>query len=687
MPTADPEAVPKRRLVALYVALALVFGAAATTALLLGDDERPAEAIAGGYTVQRGADCFGTNFDLTQSGEFIQLGNPDDTLSGDLRLERRRLHGEVKCVDGRKGELSAVVTGPTDLVGTFQGQPLRAAQGHPPPVAGARPPRAPHSLGGSYRIEPASRCLGRAIELDHDGDTSVVVDGKHRTRGRLSYRDGRLAGRVTCRRGGAATVAGHVRGRELQLTIRPAAPRARKAAPQVPEAVQAEKAAAAKQRTFTHTLTAFLLAIAIVMLAARALGVVAVRLGQPRVMGEIVAGILLGPTLLGALLPGVQTWLFPTDVIPFIGVAANLGLVFYMFLVGLEIDLSRLRGRIAQAAAISNTSVALPLALGMLAAVPLFSLLGATEDFGAFALFMGVAMSITAFPVLARILAERRMLKRPVGAIALACAAIDDVTAWFLVAVATAVATTSSDPEEVLKIVGLALGFLLFMAFVARPLLARVSDAFDKSGGRVPEGWIAVIFAGVLLSAYATERIGIAVIFGAFVMGLVMPRHAELTEDVTHRIQDIVVILLLPLFFAYTGLRTDVGLLDQGELWLITLGLIGIAIFGKFAGAAVAAKLSGFDSKSAAVIGVLMNTRGLTELIVLNIALDQGVISQTLFTMLVIMALVTTFMAGPLLKLLDPRNELGDPEAEPPDHLGAPRLRWWPGRVAHPKRR
>ncbi len=270
---------------------------------------------------------------------------------------------------------------------------------------------------------------------------------------------------------------------------------------------------------------------------------------------------------------------------------ANLGLIFYMFLVGLELDVSQLRGRVGQAAAISNASVAFPMVLGMAAAVPTYALVAPDQEFVAFALFMGVAMSITAFPVLARILVERRMLKRPVGALTMAAAAIDDVTAWFLIAVALAVAVAGS-ATEVAQTILLAVAFCLLMFLAIRPLIARVSDAYDEAG-RVPGSWIAAIFAGVLLSAFATETIGIALIFGAFVMGMVMPRHAELTEDVTGRIEDFVVILLLPLFFAYTGLRTNIGLLDRPELWLMTVALIGVAIGGKLLGAMLTARFTG----------------------------------------------------------------------------------------------
>ncbi len=406
----------------------------------------------------------------------------------------------------------------------------------------------------------------------------------------------------------------------------------------------------------------FFLAIAIVMLLARWAGSAMARIGQPRVMGEVLVGIALGPTLFGALLPRVQALLFPSDIIPFIGVVANLGLIFYMFLVGLEIDLSQLRGRIGQTAAISNTGVLVPMAAGVAIALPVYTLLGPPTKFAAFALFMGVAMSITAFPVLARILVERRMLKRPLGALTLAAAAIDDVSAWFLIAIASAVATAGT-ASGVARTILEAIAFCLAMALLARPLLARVSVAYDEAG-RVPGGWVAAIFAGVLLSAWITEEIGIALIFGAFIMGAIMPRHAGLTEDVTHRIEDFVAVLLLPLFFAYTGLKTNIGLIDRGSLVVITLVLITVAIACKFGGTFVASRVTGLGWRESAVVGTLMNTRGLTELIVLNLALEKGVLSPALFTMLVIMALVTTLMTGPALKLLDPRNTYGAPVGE-----------------------
>jgi Kef-type K+ transport system membrane component KefB/nucleotide-binding universal stress UspA family protein len=668
-PSSDPGEIstsaPKSRLTAFYVVLFLVTAAVSIAVVLVGKDREPQPEIAGGYDVTEENACLGTKFDIKQSGEFVNIRVPnEDTPSGKLRLkDRKNLTGDVKCVEGGTQDMKATVEGET-IAGTLGDEPFASEKKRDPPAGGAQDPRIPDSVAGEYRLQPRSPCLGGEIELEEKGGSErVEIISEDRALGEAEYREGKLTGDVACKNEdelGRFTLGGEAADRNINLSL---CSEGTDPCPS-PSGVGAggERLTAQKQREPGRTFAAFFIAIAVVMLVARLFGMAAVRLKQPRVMGEVVAGITLGPTILGLLLPDVQGALFPTDIIPFIGVVAQLGLIFYMFLVGLEIDPAQLRGRVGQAAAISNASVALPMMLGIAVALPVYELVGPDQKFIAFALFMGVSMSITAFPVLARILVERRMLKRPVGALALACAAIDDVTAWFLIALASAIAVAGSGADVIQTIV-LAIVFCLVMFFAVRPLVARVSDAYDEAG-RIPGGWIALIFAGVLLSAFTTEIIGIALIFGAFIMGGIMPRHAELTEDVTRRIEDFVVTLLLPLFFAFTGLRTDIGLLDRPILWLITVGLIIVAITGKLAGAYVAARLTGFKSKPAAVIGTLMNTRGLTELIVLNLALEKGVISEALFAMLVIMALVTTFMAGPILNLLDPNNELGAPVEE-----------------------
>jgi Kef-type K+ transport system membrane component KefB len=649
-----------RRLIAYYAVLLAAVVAVAIVVFSAGSGEKAQPAIAGGYDVAAGADCLGPQVDVRQSGQFVALQRPDGTVAGRVRLRNGRLTGTVKCLSGASGPIAVPVKpGQVTLAGTLAGKPLLAEFKRDPPAQGQLRPRPPTNVAGTYKSLPRSACLSGGFEMKGDG-SQVDLKGKRSTQGALTYErgTGKLAGPVTCADGSKATLSGQALNRDITIAV---------FAPGVDPKTgkPLERIDAAEQREFSKGVAAFLLAVVVVMLFARLMGATVARLRQPRVMGEVLAGILLGPTVLGLIAPDLQRAIFPSDVIPFIGIVANLGLVFYMFLVGLEIDLSQLRGRLLQTAAISNTGVAVPMMAGLAIAVPIYKLVGPQSKggFTAFALFMGVAMSITAFPVLARILVERRMLKRPIGALALASAAIDDISAWFLIALATAVAT-SGGAGKVAQTIVLAIAFVAVMGLAVRPLLARVSVAYDEAG-RVPVAWITAIFAGILVAAFTTEQIGIALIFGAFVMGAIMPRKAGLTEDVTRRIEDMVVLLLLPLFFAFTGLKTNVLLIDRSELILITVVLVVVAIVCKFGGTLLAARITGIGWRDSAVLGTLMNTRGLTELIVLNLALEKGVISEALFAALVLMALITTFMAGPVLNLLDPKGELGEPvEAE-----------------------
>ncbi len=706
-----------RRLAVHYAVLALVSAGVAVFVFTSGASRHAQRQIAGGYDVSAASACLGAKIELTQSGRFVAIANAQSTLSGALKFANGRLSGAVHCVRGPSAQLAAHVAGGV-LAGSLGGLPVSAELKRDPPEPGAPKPLAPESVGGEYQLAPSSACLGSKMKLTQSGSTVKVVTSK-KPRGTLVYRAGVLTGAVACEHGGRRTVAGTAAGRALDLMLTPpagatgsagtsatgragtsatgragtgatkagppagtasgtannraAATGARAGAAAVPGATAAplpENISATKQRTAEETVVAFFIAVAIVMLFARLCGSLMPRIRQPRVMGEVLAGILLGPTLFGVLAPHLQAAIFASDIVPYIGVAANLGLIFYMFLIGLEVDLGQLRGRARMTFVVSNTALLVPLMLGMLVALPLYTLLAPEIRFAAFALFVGVSMSITAFPVLARIISERRMLKRPLGALALSAAAVDDVSAWFLIALATAVAGAGSG-VGVLETIGWAGVFCLGMAFVVRPIVARAAVAYDEAG-RLPGTWLTVIFAGVLLSAIATETIGIAVIFGAFVMGLAMPRHAGLSEDVTRRVEDFVLTLLLPLFFAYTGLRTNVALLDSGQLVAITVALSALAILGKYGGTLIAARVIRLPWRQSAVLGALMNTRGLTELIVLNLALSLGAISQALFTALVIMALVTTFMAGPLIRLLDPHNAYGEePEQELEGKLAA----------------
>jgi Kef-type K+ transport system membrane component KefB len=399
-----------------------------------------------------------------------------------------------------------------------------------------------------------------------------------------------------------------------------------------------------------------LLDVAIVITAARLMGRLFVRLRQPAVVGEILAGILLGPTLLG-LFPGdLHLVLFPTEVRPYLTVIAQIGLVLFMFIVGLEVDVSLIRDRRRTAMSVSLVSIALPFGLGALLAMSLHHnhgvVGGASVPFAAFALFLGVAMSITAFPVLARILAERGMHRTGTGVLALACAAIDDVVAWSLLAVVVAV-TVGSTFTGVALILGLTAVYVLVMFGVVRPLLSLLAGRY-RAIGRLTPDVLAILLIGVFLSAWATEKIGVHAIFGAFIFGALMPRgEPGLTRAVLERLEQVSVLVLLPVFFVIAGLQVDVRGLGVGGL--VELGLILlVAIGGKFLGAAAAARLQRVPNRQAAALGVLMNTRGLTEIVILQVGAQLGVLDPQLFTLMVIMALITTIMTEPLLRRVYP---------------------------------
>ncbi|SSC22030.1 K+/H+ exchanger, partial [Klenkia terrae] len=416
--------------------------------------------------------------------------------------------------------------------------------------------------------------------------------------------------------------------------------------------------------------------LAVIVVVARLVGRLAVRLGQPAVVGEIIAGIALGPSLLGALPGDLDQLLFPTDVRPYLNVLAQLGLVLFMFIVGLEVDLSFIRGRERVAFTVSAASILLPFGLGIgLAFVlhPRHDVVGGDAvGFVAFALFLGVAMSITAFPVLARILSERGMHRTPTGVLALACAAVDDVFAWALLAVVVAV-TVGGTFTGVAQILLLTVGFALVVFLVLRPLLRRLVERYEHHGRLTPD-MLALVLVGVLGSAFITEEIGIHFIFGAFLFGVAMPRTgaAALNREVLDRIEQVSVLLLLPVFFVVTGLGVDIGGLSARNLVELLLVLL-VAVAGKWIGASVAARSQGVPRRQATSLGVLMNTRGLTELVILNIGVGLGVLDGTMFTLLVVMAVVTTVMTAPLLRITyPPRAVQRDIEAAERAALGLP---------------
>jgi Kef-type K+ transport system membrane component KefB/nucleotide-binding universal stress UspA family protein len=388
------------------------------------------------------------------------------------------------------------------------------------------------------------------------------------------------------------------------------------------------------------------------------------------VIGEIFAGIMLGPSLFGLIAPGLAHSLFPAETMPYLNVLSQIGLIFFMFLIGLELNPKYLSGNLKTAILISNLSIIVPFASAFGLSFVLYPLVSNNHvNFAPFALFLGAAMSITAFPVLARIITENNLQGTRLGTLALTCAAVDDVTAWCILAVAIAVARHGSIDQQAILTIIESVVYIGFMFTVGRWFLKRLSKHHHRAG-RLSQLVLAIIYMGVVASALITEFIGIHLIFGAFLLGAVMPKDEELVRELAIKTEDFVLIFLLPIFFAYSGLKTQIGLLNSPNLWLLSALILLVAIGGKYTGAYVAARLSGIDKREASALGWLMNTRGLTELIVLNIGLELGVITPLLFTMLVIMALVTTFMTSPLLEWTYPKRlirlDIVESEAEIP---------------------
>lgn len=404
-----------------------------------------------------------------------------------------------------------------------------------------------------------------------------------------------------------------------------------------------------------HPAILVLLQVLIVIGLSRLMGLFCRQIKQPLVIGEIIAGIMLGPSLLGLIAPNVMTALFPAETLSYLNVLSQIGLIFFMFLIGLELNPKYLSGQLEKAVLISHVSIVVPFALGISTALILYPIVSNNGvSFTAFALFLGSALSITAFPVLARIITENNLQGTRLGTLALTCAAVDDVTAWCLLALAIAVTRTNSISGAFPTIIASIL-YIILMATAGQWLLRKLSIHYQRTG-RLSQWVLAWIYMGVVASALITELIGIHLIFGAFLLGAVMPKDPGLVREIAEKTEDFVLIFLLPIFFAYSGLRTEIGLLNRPELWLLCALVVGVAIIGKYVGTYVAARVSGIEKREASALGWLMNTRGLTELIVLNIGLSFGVISPLLFTLLVIMALVTTFMTSPLLEMTYPKE-------------------------------
>jgi Kef-type K+ transport system membrane component KefB len=398
----------------------------------------------------------------------------------------------------------------------------------------------------------------------------------------------------------------------------------------------------------------FLAALIAVIVLARLLALVLDRFGQPRVIAEVVAGIVLGPSLLGMVWPSAMEFLFPSAVLPILAMVAQLGIVLYMFLIGLHMNTSILRSRAQATVLISHVSIVFPFLLGAVLALLLYrDFAPSGSSFTSFSLFLGLSLAVTAFPVQARILTDRGIAETELGVIALSCAAADDVTAWCLLAIVVGV--TQGTVANAVATIVVAIVFIVLMLGVARPVTKKLFENDEWMRNPHVMTWIVV---AILASALITDEIGIHAIFGAFILGAIIPHDSPVADELRNKLEDLVTILLMPAFFAYTGVRTQLGLLTHWTDWLICGLIILAATVGKFGGTVIAARFSGLNWRMATSLGALMNTRGLMELIVLNIGLDLGVISPRLFTMMVLMALVTTFATTPVVNAISARSRL-----------------------------
>ncbi len=401
-----------------------------------------------------------------------------------------------------------------------------------------------------------------------------------------------------------------------------------------------------------HPLAILLAQIITIIVVARFFGWVFRKIGQPSVIGEIIAGIVLGPSLLGLYFPEFSIALFPIQSLGNLQFLSQIGLILFMFIIGMELDLKVLQNRAKEAIVISHASIVIPFALGIgLAYFVYYRFAPVGVAFLPFALFMGIAMSITAFPVLARIVQERGIHKTKLGAIVITCAAADDITAWCLLAAVIAIVKAGTFVSS-LYVIGLAIFYVIVMLFVVKPFLKKIGELYGTKDN-LSKPVVAIFFLILIISSYTTEIIGIHALFGAFMTGVIMPDITKFRNLFIEKVEDVSVILLLPLFFVYTGLRTEIGLINDPYLWKVTGFIILVAVIGKFFGSALAAKFVGQSWRDSFTIGALMNTRGLMELVVLNIGLDLKVLTPEVFTMMVIMALVTTFITGPTLNFIN----------------------------------
>ncbi|WDF48512.1 cation:proton antiporter [Chryseobacterium sp. KACC 21268] len=401
-----------------------------------------------------------------------------------------------------------------------------------------------------------------------------------------------------------------------------------------------------------HPLALLLAQIVTIIMVAKLFGWICVKLKQPSVIGEMIAGIVLGPSLVGLYFPEFSAFMFPKESLPNLQFLSQIGLILFMYIVGMELDLSVLRKKAHDAVVISHASIIFPFALGIGLSYFIYKEFAPEGvQFSSFALFIAIAMSITAFPVLARIVQERNLHKTKIGTIVITCAAADDITAWCILAAVIAIVKAGSFSGSVFVIL-MAVLYVFLMIKLVKPFLTRIAES-QKGKGFINKALVAVFFLVLIISSYATEVIGIHALFGAFMAGAIMPENVKFRNLFIEKVEDVALVLLLPLFFVFTGLRTQIGLLNDPYLWKIGGLIVLTAVIGKFVGSALTAKFLRISWKDSLTIGALMNTRGLTELIVLNIGYDLGVMGPELFAMMVIMALFTTFMTGPSLDLIN----------------------------------
>jgi Kef-type K+ transport system membrane component KefB len=408
-----------------------------------------------------------------------------------------------------------------------------------------------------------------------------------------------------------------------------------------------------------NVLLIVLIQMIVIVTSARLFGVVFRRMGQPQVCGEIAAGLILGPSVFGGLFPNLFQIVFDPSVGQVFAILSQIGLILLMFLIGLEFDFGHLVDGRRTAVSVSAVGVILPFGLGFLLGRWMAAQLGLTGSWINFALFMGTAMSITAIPILGRIMVELNINRTRIGALTISAAAIDDVSGWIILALVTAAVRSTLNPLTFALMVFETLAFVVVMIWFVRPLLKRWTTRHLKThGGTLTLNGLAILLVAILLAATVTNLIGIFSIFGAFFFGAMLFDQHEFRQAVQERLRDFVTVFFLPIFFTYTGLRTDVGTMTGAALWAMCALVLIVAIAGKFGGCWFAARLNGLPWREAAMVGVMMNTRALMELIVINVGFDLGIIPQSVYFMLVFMAVFTTYLTTPVLRRLVRSSEL-----------------------------